>query len=165
MISVAKGFDCLRELCLHVRVGSVRGEKPPLTPVLNYQSARDIGSTFFKARKHSFDCYRSRLPNQKPDQLERLLLKTGVDWHLYNRFDGDQTVEELNKNTFELRKPTCSTGKITMVHLERDKIEAQNRQGYPGATAEKTRNVICAGEIGALHEDYLGSINSPTRAE
>ncbi|KAJ5387043.1 hypothetical protein N7509_009584 [Penicillium cosmopolitanum] len=152
LISVAKGFDCLRELCLHVRVGSVRGEDPPLTPVLNYQSAREIGSTFFKARKHSFDYYHSRMPNQKPDQLERLSLKTGVDWHLYNRFDGDQTVEELNKNTFELRKPTFNTGKLTLVHTERDKIEAQNRQGYPG-------------EIGALHENYLGSINIPTRTE
>ncbi|KAJ5750689.1 hypothetical protein N7533_007717 [Penicillium manginii] len=165
LISIAKGFDCLRELCLHVRVGSVRGEEPPLTPVLNYQSAQEIGSTFFKSRKHSFDDYRSRMPNQKHDEFERLLLKTGVDWHLYNRFDRDQKVEELNKNTFELRKPTCNAGNLTLIHPERERIQAQNRQGYPGATAEKTRNVICAGEIGALHESYLGRINSPTQAE
>jgi hypothetical protein len=105
------------------------------------------------------------MPNQKHDEFERLLLKTGVDWHLYNRFDRDQKVEELNKNTFELRKPTCNAGNLTLIHPERERIQAQNRQGYPGATAEKTRNVICAGEIGALHESYLGRINSPTQAE
>lgn len=129
--------------------------------MLNYESAREIGSFFFEARKYSFDYFRSRKQNKPTDRLDTLLLKTGAELRLLNRFDRDLEVEELNKKTFVLRRSKYHTGELDLIHPERDIIEAQNQQGFPGVTTEKTRNVIRAGEVGALHEDFLGSIDGP----
>lgn len=142
-------------------MGSVRGDVSPLEPVLNYQSAREIGSTYFEARRHFFDYFLSRVSNKEVDKLNKLTLKMGIEMHLHNRLDTDREVEDLNKKTFELRRPRYQYGEVSLAHPEREKIEVQNRQGYPGATAEKIRNIIRVGELGALHENFLKDIDHP----
>jgi hypothetical protein len=61
-------------------------------------------------------------------------------------------VEEYNKMTLELTNPHDDIDDLSLVHPERELVEAQYLKDHPDGTAKRVRLAIQVGEDGALHE-------------
>ncbi|KAI0548513.1 hypothetical protein F4679DRAFT_550744 [Xylaria curta] len=110
--TLATGFKNLRRLTLHLELGlkSVEGMRSPdpetcvLTkPILNKDSAREVGQQFFQWRSSS--------------NLNTLVLKTGEPLRRYPQWEpGYSVVERGNEDTVEVHKP-CNTGDVPEVTI------------------------------------------------
>ncbi|KAJ5090532.1 hypothetical protein N7532_009216 [Penicillium argentinense] len=153
--ALAISFQNLRNLTLHVRIGSVRDHGQPLEPKLNYESAREIGAKFFKLRKDAseFRHRQSKEPGAPKDRFEKLTLYTGPGLASSTAFIENKKVEEFNKMTLELTNPHDDIDDLSLVHPERELVEAQYLKDHPDGTAKRVRLAIQVGEDGALHEN------------
>ncbi|KAI0188000.1 hypothetical protein EV127DRAFT_368631 [Xylaria flabelliformis] len=110
--TLATGFKNLRRLALHLELGlkSVEGMGTPdpetcvlIEPILNKDSAREVGQQFFGWRSSS--------------NLKTLALKTGEPLRRYPQWEPAYSVfEQRNGDIVEVHKP-CNTGDVPEVTI------------------------------------------------
>ncbi|KAI9370262.1 hypothetical protein BJX61DRAFT_535770 [Aspergillus egyptiacus] len=117
---LATGFKSLKELSIHFELGLV-DIHAPITPPLNYATARNIGQAIFNERKHA------GIPVGPPFMVT---LWTGSCFRRFPQWEpGFSRFERAYTATYELRLPNDPgrSSEVQLRHLQKERLDEIQR--------------------------------------